>query len=461
MADSTGDADRCAAHHVAPLKTMNTKADKRQRDGIPMPLWLQGVFEAAQMFIISALVVTIPLLTTWLAGGFGEKDVSVIARLAGQIWLVGHGVSVNLTLASGPSSASVETGVFNLLPLGLVLIPFFLSWRSGRRLARASYTDQLWQPLLGAVVLYAAAGLATGFVCSVPGLEAPLLASMLIPAIPAAAGLIVGSRLEAGSWSRLIGVNAADWIARTSQDQRWAGSYAWTVVRSGFVALMAALSLSAFLLTVNLAMRWHDIIGVYQALRPGAIGGSVLTLAQLAFMPNLAIWTLAWAGGDGFSLGVGSSVSPLGTSVAPVPPIPLLAALPAGEMSWGFTALIIPVSAGLLAGWWFVRAGENHFDEWLSLKVRQRWLSLPLSTLFLGTVIASVAAVLSAILFWLSQGSIGLGRLTELGPDPVTAALWVGAEVGIGVMAGSLVAPWLEGERANAAPARRRIDGAE
>lgn len=95
-------------------------------------------------------------------------------------------------------------------------------------------------------------------------------------------------------------------------------------------------------------------------------------------MPNLAIWTLAWAGGDGFSIGVGSTVSPLATSVAPVPPIPLLAALPTGDLSWGFAALIIPIMAGILAGWWFVRAGENHFDEWLSLKVRQRWLSCPL-----------------------------------------------------------------------------------
>lgn len=440
---------------------MNTKADKRQRDGIPMPLWLQGVFEAAQMFIISALVVSVPLLATWLAGGFGEKDASVIARLAGQIWLVGHGVSLHLTQAAGPSSATVETGIFSLLPLGLVLIPFFLSWRSGRRLARASYTDQLWQPLVGAVVLYAGTGLATAFVCSAPGIQAPLLTSMLVPAIPAAAGLIVGSRLEAGSWSRLIGVNAADWISKTSQDQRWAGSYAWTVVSSGFLAIMAALSLSALMLTVNLLMRWNDIIGVYQALRPGAIGGAALTLAQLAFMPNLAIWALAWAGGDGFSLGAGSSVSPMGTSVAPVPPIPLLAALPTGTLSWGFAALIIPVSAGLLAGWWFVRAGENHFDEWVSLKVRQRWLSLPLSTLFLGAVIGSVAAVLSGVLFWLSQGSIGLGRLTDLGPDPITAALWVGAEVGVGVMAGSLLGPWLEGERADTAPTRRRTESAE
>lgn len=399
------------------------------------------------MFVISALVVVIPLVATWFSGGFAERDVSVVARLAGQIWLVGHGVPLQLTAASGPISSSVESGVFNLLPLGLMLVPFFLAWRSGRRLARASYTDQLWQPLSSAAAVYAAAGLATGFVCSEQAVNAPLIASTLFPLILAVAGLIIGARREAGSWSRLVGISAADWIDKTSQDQRWAGSYVWAVIRSGFVAMMAAVSLSALLLAVNIMARWHDIAAVYQGVRAGAIGGAALTLGQIAYLPNITIWTLAWAGGDGFALGDGSSVSPLGTSVAPVPPIPLLAALPTGVLTWGFAALLIPVVAGLLAGWWFVRAGENHFDEWFSLKVRQRWLSLPASTLFLGAVIGTVAAVLAWVLFYVSQGSIGIGRLNHLGPEPFSAALWIAVEVAAGVVLGSLLAPWLEGER--------------
>jgi len=422
-----------------------------------MPLGLQGAFEAAQVFVISALVVVIPLAAVWFSGGFAQKDPSVLARLAGQIWLAIHGVPLHLSVTTGPSSASVQTGVFTLLPLGIILIPFFLSWRAGRRLARASYTDQLWQPLFGAIVVYAAAGLATGFVCSTPDVHAALLPSVLIPLVPAALGLVIGSRLEAGSWGRLIGVNAADWISKTSQDQRWAGSYAWTVVRSGFLALVAALALSAFLLAVNIAVRWADIVSVYQGLKAGAVGGAALTLAQLGYMPNLAAWSLAWSSGSGFALGVGSSVSPLETAVAPVPAIPLLAALPAGNLSWGFAALIIPVIGGALAGWWFVRAGENHLDEWLSLKVRLRWLSLPLSTLALGAIVGAVAALFAGIIFWLSGGSIGLGRLTEIGPDPLMAALWVGAEVGIGVMLGSLLAPWIEQDKA-AVPLLRRSE---
>jgi uncharacterized membrane protein YphA (DoxX/SURF4 family) len=130
-------------------------------------------------------------------------------------------------------------------------------------------------------------------------------------------------------------------------------------------------------------------------------------------------------------------------------------------MTWGFAALLIPVVAGLLAGWWFVREGENHFDEWLSLKVRQRWLSLPGSTIFLGLVTGLAGAALAWVLFWLSHGSIGLGRLTDLGPDAFTAALWVGAEIGAGAMLGSLAGPWLEGDREKLAVLPRREEAAE
>lgn len=443
---NNGASERLVEANMAPLKTMNTKAAQRQRDGLPMPLGLQGAFEAAQIFVISALIITIPLAVVWLAGGFSEENVATMAQLAGQIWLAIQGVPLHLTFNNGPSSATVQNGVYSLLPLGVTVIPFLLSWRAGRRLARASYTDQLWQPLLGALVVYAAAGLGTAFICSTTAVSASLLEGMLIPLIPAAIGLVIGARLEAKSWGRLIGVNAADWIEKTSQDQRWAGSYLWAVVRSGFIAFMASLSLAAALMTLNIIARWADIVGVYQGLRPGAAGGSVLTLVQLGYLPNAAIWSLAWSTGAGFEMGAGSSVSPMGTAVGPLPPIPLLAALPVGNLSFGLAAVLIPVLAGFLGGWWFVRAGENHFDEWLSLRVRIRWVSLPVSTLFLAIAIAAAAALMSIVVFWVSSGSLGIGRLTEIGPEPLTAALWLGAEVGIGVVLGSLLAPWIESE---------------
>ena len=409
-----------------------------------MPLWLQGAIETAQAAVISALAVIAPIVAVWATAGFQDSAFDTLARLAGQAWLLIHGVPLKLAEVGSGAAGSAGSGMLTLVPLGLTLIPFLLAWRAGRRLARASYTDQLWQALLGSWVVYAAFGAATGFVCRTADVVINLWYAMLVPLIPYALGMVVGARREAGSWSRLIGVDAVAWISRTSQHSRWAGSYLASSAKAGFVALASALALACVLLAVDLFIHWNLVVAVYEVLDAGALGGAVLTIAQLGYLPNLAVFALAWASGSGFAMGVGSQVGPLGTATGPLPSIPVFAAIPAGSLEYGFVALVVPVLAGVLAGWWFLREGENHFDEWLSIKVRARWFTATVSTLALGVLVGGSAGLLSAGLAWLARGSAGLGRLTDIGPDPLWTAVWVAAEVGIGVVIGYAAGPWLE-----------------
>lgn len=413
-----------------------------------MPLWLQGALETGQAAIISALVVMAPIIAVWLTGGFRNDGVDVLARLAGQAWLLVHGVPLELTAAGSEAAAGPGSALLTLIPLGLTLIPFLLAWRAGQRLARASYTDQLWQALLGSWVVYAAFGAATGFVCRTPDVVINLWHAMLVPLVPYALGMVIGARREAGSWSRLIGVDAVDWISRTSQHSRWAGSYLASAAKAGFVGVLSALSLASGLLAVDLFIHWNLVVSVYEGLDAGATGGAILTIAQLGFLPNLAVFALAWVSGPGFAMGLGSQVGPLGTAVGPLPSIPVLAAIPSGPLDYAFVALIVPVLAGALAGWWFLREGENHFDEWLSIKIHARWFTASVSTLVLGVLAGLSAGLLAMGLAWLSRGSGGIGRLTEIGPDPLWTGVWLAAEVGIGVVIGYAAGPWLERERA-------------
>ncbi|MDK1361170.1 DUF6350 family protein [Arthrobacter sp. zg-Y1219] len=413
---------------------------------LPMPLWLQGVVELGQAAVLSALLIFLPLIGVWFADGFNDRDFASLAQLGGQGWLLIHGVSLNLTFPGGTVGADETTGVLSLFPLGLALIPFFLSWRAGRRLARASYTDQLWQALLGALLTYAVLGGTAAHFSTNDDVSVSVTAGALVPLIAAGLGLVVGARREAGSWVRLIGMDLTDWISRTSQHSRWAGSYLWSVVRAGVVGITAALGFSALLLTAALVMSWADVVSVYQHLDAGIIGGAVLTVVELGLMPNFVGWALGWTSGAGFAIGTGSIISPMETTVGPLPAVPVLAALPAGGMEYAVAALILPVLAGVLAGWWFLREGENHFDEWLSLKIRARWFTAPVSTLLLGVFVGLVAGILAAAAVLISGGSAGIGRFVEVGADPLWTGLWIAAEVGIGVVVGYAVGPWLERE---------------
>jgi hypothetical protein len=425
---------------------MKLRADQTGDRGLPMPLWLQGALETAQAAIISALLAVVPIVAVWATAGFHNTAFDALARLAGQGWLLIHGVPLQLAVVSGEAGAAGRSGsgLLTLVPLGLTLIPFLLAWRAGRRLARASYTDQLWQALLGSWVVYSAFGAATGFVCRTADVVINVWFAMLIPLIPFALGMVIGARREAGSWSLLIGVDAVDWISRTSQHSRWAGSYLGSAAKAGCVALLAAIALAGALLAVDLFIHWNLVIAVYEALDAGAVGGAALTIAQLGYLPNLVVFALAWVSGSGFAMGVGSQVGPLGTATGPLPSIPVFAAIPSGPLDYGFMALAVPVLAGILAGWWFLREGENHFDEWLSIKLHTRWFTAMVSTLALGALVGVAAGLLAAGLAWLARGSAGLGRLTSIGPDPLWMGLWIAAEVGIGVVIGYAAGPWLE-----------------
>ena len=89
---------------------MKLRADQTGERGLPMPLWLQGALESAQAAIISALVVAAPIVAVWATAGFLNSAPDVLARLAGQAWLLIHGVPLLLETVGVGSAAQPESG---------------------------------------------------------------------------------------------------------------------------------------------------------------------------------------------------------------------------------------------------------------------------------------------------------------------------------------------------------------
>lgn len=408
-----------------------------------MPLWMQGAIELLMTATLSFLAVLVLLLAVWFAGGFDSRSLVGVSQLSSQIWLLIHGVPLNLDVPQRNNFAAIS-GTLSLIPLGLTLIPLALCFRSGRRLAQASYEGQFWIPLVSGSVVYALVSGALSVYSSTSTVSTSPLTATLVPLWVVLLGTIGGAWYESRSLARMIGVNAAEWVGRFSQYSRWTGSYLWAVTRSSCVALLAFIAGGALLFTFAIFYNWNDILAVYQLLGAGGVGDTAVTLLQLGVVPNMVVWAMAWSTGAGFSIGEGTIANLSQTSVGAMPALPVLGALPQPVEPYSYSAVLVPIAAGVIAGWWFFRAGENHLDEWFSLKIRLRWVSAPLSTLCLAILVALPAGVLVCFIGWFAHGSLGLGRFTQVGPTPWFFAIMASAWIAVGVILGSVLAPLLE-----------------
>ncbi|WP_455116679.1 cell division protein PerM [Rothia mucilaginosa] len=404
------------------------------RYSMPMPLWLQGVVELIVTALFSALAVFAAMSAVWATKGFGDMEFSSVAAMSAHLWLLIHGVPLDLAAAFGASA-----GTMTLVPLGLSILPLLLCYRSGRRLARASYEGEFLIPVLSGSVTYALISSAMYGWASPHPQPLQALNAALVPLGIVVAGLMWGGYREARSLSRMVGVDTAEQISQMSQYSRWAGSYAWAVVRAAVVAFVALIGLGAVLLGIGILAGWSQIVATYQELHAGAVGDTAVTLLQLGFLPNLVIYAIAWSTGAGFSFGAGTSVGLTSSDAGTLPMLPILGAVPESLGSAGLLGLLVPLAAGAIAGWWFLREGEDHLDEWVALKVPFRPLSALISAVALGVVTGILTSFGALWLGWISYGSLGIGRFTEVGAEPLTFAAHTALTVGAGVTFGMLL----------------------
>jgi hypothetical protein len=209
---------------------------------------------------------------------------------------------------------------------------------------------------------------------------------------------------------------------------RW-GADAAIALRAGGIA--AGVLLAGGALVGAAALAWHAraagrTVGLLSA--PLA-GQAALVLLCVLLVPNLAVWSAAYALGPGFVVGAGSVVAPTGTSGYPLlPRFPLLAALPGegGPYVAGWATLAVPAAAAFVAAWYVVAA---------RLPARRAALAATGAALTCGAAFAVLAAA--------AAGPMGTGVLASFGPTWwLTAAAAAAWPLALAVPAATL-ASWL------------------
>ncbi len=393
---------------------------------------LFSAFEALLVVAIGVAIPLVPLTILWAAQFGFAPDWAIFWRASADVWLIGHGVDVTFVLDPGTASALGVAGdsapvKITIALLGFALLTLLLGVRAGERVAETGHRA------LGEFTTLVVFGIASTVVTAT-ALNAAARPSLwqgaLLPTLVFAVGLILGVLRE----GRERGPDAAgsslrDWIDDWRPVVRTAVAGA---LRAGAAAVALTLLVSAVAVSVLIATHYAELIRLYEALHTEVVGGIALTAGELAFLPNLVIWAAAWFLGPGFAIGAGSHVSPLGTALGPLPTIPILGAIPTGELAFGFAGLLVPIIAGFLAGAAVRPIVVRALD---AADAASHWPAL-LATAVGGGVFGGV---LLGLLAAVSGGAAGPGRFQQVGPDAaavgLAAALEFAVAIGLGIAA--------------------------
>lgn len=381
---------------------------------------LSALFSALEAVIVLAVGLAIPLapLTALWAVQYGfAPDWTGFWRLAADAWLLGHGADIQValgaaTLRSVGLAGHATSFTLTIAVLGFSLLTVLLGRRAGHRIAETG------RRLLGeivALVVFAAASFAISASAGDAAARPSVLQGTILPTLVFALGLLIAR------------YGAVPAFPRWRPDTR---ALVGTALRGGAAAAAGVLLAASIAVAVLLLANYAQVITLYENLHSGALGGATLTIAQIMFLPNLVIWAAAWLIGPGFSIGTGSLVSPLGTTLGPLPSIPILGAIPQGAFVFAFAGLLVPIVAGFLAG--AVLRGP------LAAKIRSTGALT--SRLVAGLGIGVVGGAILGVLAWVSAGAIGPGRLQHAGPDPIWVALLAALELGVSAVVGMLAA---------------------
>jgi len=405
------------------------RADGRDGAGEPparpnRPLVITGAIGACAAAGSGLVFITLLVLAGWIAAPHAGVGLTGVLRTAADLWLVGHHVGFALH-----GAGRIGTGRIGMLPLGLVLIPGALLWAAGRwvvRQGRVTRLAEVGYAALALAVPYAlvagALALAGQSALATPSLPQAVLSGFLIALV---AGGLGGARALA-PWGRLIH------LLPPRSRAVFLGSVGSLAVLAGAGAILAGASL---------AVSIGGFRSVDVALAPGLVGGILLLLAQIAYVPNAVVWSICYTLGPGFAFGTGTVVAPTGSALGPLPMLPMLAALPGGAHAsvpgWvSMLMLSVPYLAGAFGGLLTARAAPTPAVELAPLR---------------GFACGVATGIALGLLAAFAGGPLGSGRLTAVGPSGWQAGVVSVLEVGVAAAVTAGLVNWFRMRRLAAA----------
>ena len=373
---------------TAAERTTVTTVSARPTIRVALPQgWARAVLSGIEAALLGWALVVVPTLIAYAAVASNQWLVSTTwedaFHFASDLW----GAALGAQVVSGEVSYRAVPLLFVLVLIGLTKLLLL----QGRRFPAAA--QWMAVPAFAVTALLLAGGIGTHV--RVLGVF-PL--AIAIPLIAAAWEVALAPhRLE-------LRLDMPQWLS--------------SGVRIGWRASWVLAAYGGLFLLISVIVSWSRIRGIHELLLPtSTVDSTMITLAQVLFIPNAIVWALSWLAGPGFFMGSDALHSPASAPTMPIPAIPLFGATPVSAPgTWVVFALIV---FGVALG--------------VYLRLRKGSESL-LDDLYQGGIAAVVVAAVYLVTSLGSAVVLGNGRLAFLGPRMSLSALCLFAEVALGIL---------------------------
>lgn len=355
---------------------------------------LAGFIAGVSVFFINFALLAVPIFAAQIFNTKSNATSFDALITAINLFVLGHGGTISL------SERGIE-GAVKFIPLGILLVFFLNLYLAAKKLTKNlpifNATNQL-RPGSITLLVQLLIGFVAGYSVFTAVLSLLGQSSYMAPSVLTTFGATV-------ILSLLAGVGAfVSFLQKNINILGVTAPYLRTSIQAAGLSLLLMLSAASISYLVANFARAATIKNLYQVLDADLVGNVVLTLGQLALVPNLIIWTLVIVLGGTVLIGLGTGISLDSTVVGVLPLMPALGVIPEpGSPDGSFKfLLLLPFLATVMGAIFLAKrsqdyAGKNKLAAWLCF--------------------AAVITTALGVLAYLAKGYVGNQQLAVLGPD--------------------------------------------
>lgn len=372
----------------------------------PLLSWWIAALGGALLAALAGYLATAGVVVIgWLSAVSGSLGDAV--HIGTQAWLLAHGVGAHI---ADTTVTLVPLGQTLLLGALMAGVAAFAAQQAALLIGQEEARAQGWRIVRNTGVL--------------PGIVYGVLVTIgaMIGGQPSQVGPAAIGGLVLGVAAGALGA----WLVVKPRLPQVLPTWAYVVPRAILIAVLVSLGSGAACVGAAFVAHLGRMQQIEDSLGGGVIGGLILLLLTLAYLPTIILWGVAYVFGAGFCVGVDSVVAPGGVQVGLLPALPVFGAVPSpGRQN---PALFAWLATGAVAG---IVAG--------ALVVRARRRARADETALVGGLAGVAAGAAVTFLASLARGGMGVDRLADMGPRLAQLFVLSTTTMGIAGLAAGLI----------------------